>query len=291
MLAVIFDQSITARDVVGKAVLRDHLTVQPHLVLLDGVESAVYLGLLWVQPGRILGTTALGKVLSVGLDLSRKIEGRKVLVFPYSVTYGGLGTEIDGVMAEEAVVPHDTVVEVPEEADWRYLFLPHLSIIEQLKRLAKGLRVLVVGTGLLGSLALSLLRNDAVRIGALYDQSITLEGVERVREISGEWELVFLSSMKTWIRGEISRLSSPPTVVIPRVSRSWPLNITKNVVELFPRISTNLQGLLESKEVTEVLNKVVGFSDDILSSIPTPKAGVVVDFQKALPKLKVMESA
>ncbi|BBD73897.1 alcohol dehydrogenase [Sulfodiicoccus acidiphilus] len=286
MLAIIFDQSITARDVVKRPVLRDHLLVSPELVLLDGVENAVFLGLLWVQPWRILGTTALARVSATGLEVSKKLEGKKVLVFPFSNSYGGLGTDIDGVMAEEALVPSDVVVEVPDSADWKYLLYPHLSLIEQIISEVRDSKVLIVGGGLTGMLAAALLPDVASKVGLFTEGSVplTLEGVEKVGQISGDWDAILLSSMKSWIRGSLSALDAP-RVILPRFSRTWPLNLFKNTLEIFPKPSTYVSHLLGSKRIAKVLESVVGFSDDVLASIPTSKPAVVVEFKRALYKL------
>ncbi|MEM4139419.1 MAG: zinc-binding alcohol dehydrogenase family protein, partial [Sulfolobaceae archaeon] len=84
MLAIIFNQGINVMDVVERPLYRDYYQVKTEKVLLDGIENAIYLGLLWVEPQRVLGTFGIVKILRSGLDADKSQEGKYAVTLGYS---------------------------------------------------------------------------------------------------------------------------------------------------------------------------------------------------------------
>ncbi|MEM0173203.1 MAG: hypothetical protein QXI16_01700 [Sulfolobaceae archaeon] len=112
MLAIIFNQGINVMYVVERPLYRDYYQVKTEKVLLDGIENAIYLGLLWVEPQRVLGTFGIVKILRSGLDADKSQEGKYAVTLGYSKKYGGLGSEIDGILAERPIIPEDSIVPI-----------------------------------------------------------------------------------------------------------------------------------------------------------------------------------
>ncbi|AHC51740.1 alcohol dehydrogenase [Sulfolobus acidocaldarius SUSAZ] len=291
MKAIVFDLGITRKDVVEKPINKDYLMVTPIKALISGLENAIYSGFLWVEPNRILGSSGIVKINNVGIDVDKSLEGKTAVVLPYSNRYGGIGTEIDGILAEKAVIPLDSIVTIPEDYSVKYVIYPYVSIGLQLRKIFKGYNVLIAGGGISSYISALALVGYANRV-AVYNEDgytdIRLYGVEEIKK--GEnyhWEALFITTMRAWIRVELGLLNDENKIVaIPRLLNSWPTAIPANLEIKFVK-PAKMDGVLNyiDDEVSEkVFNQLIILSDDIISSLPTPRPGVIVDMEKEFKK-------
>lgn len=191
MKALVFNLGITINDVPEKQVNRDYVLLKPKRVLVNGLENSIYVGLLWVEPTRILGSTGIGRIENVGLDIDKSLEGKLVLVLPYSQTYGGIGTEIDGILAEKATVPLDSIVILPQSNfNEKYILYPYVSFALQLPKYISSGNTLIIGSGLYGITSALYLRDVVSKVAVYREDGINpkIVGVEEIRHLSQEWE-------------------------------------------------------------------------------------------------------
>lgn len=284
MISIIFNQGITPKDVVERPINSDFVLVSPDKVLLTFIENSIYLGLLWVKPWRILGSIGVGKIEAVGLDLDSSLQGKNVLVLPYSKKYGGIGTEIDGLLAEKAVVPEDAIVTLPDNFSDKILLYPFVSIATQIEELVKGEKVLIMGSGILGLLTYQYLLDNSIDVSIYTDvPGKRLQGVKEVRNLEGgKWDVVILSTMRAWARYVAERLiNEGGRIIVPTFMNTWPPTLPSKSIRVYPK---KIDGLVQKTEriSDKFFNENVAYSDDILASIPTSKNGVIVNVKKAL---------
>jgi len=286
MNAIVFDLGITMEDIVERPVLNDHLQVVPIKALISGLENSIYVGLLWVRPETILGSTGLVKVNAIGLDVEPQLEGKLGIVLPYSKKYGGVGTEIDGILAEKSVIPQDAFVPIPSNYDDRLLLYPFVSIGLQLRRILQGLNVLIIGDGLTGLISANMIVGYANKVGILRDElsyKIKMYGIEEIKEFNSSWDVILITTMRSWARVLASNLSSDTMVVLPKFMNSWPVFLPNNNVKFIE--PTKVNGVFEyiENEISDKFFKeIIGLSNDLLSSIPSSKPGIIVDVTKSL---------
>ena len=287
MNAIVFDLGITMEDIVEKPVLNDHLQVAPIKALISGLENSIYAGLLWVRPETILGSTGLVKVNAAGLDVEPQLEGKLGIVLPYSKKYGGVGTEIDGILAEKSVIPQDTFVQIPSEHyDDRLLLYPFVSIGLQLRKILRGLNTLIIGDGLTGLISANMLVGYANKIGMLRDEfsyKIKIYGVEEIKEINSSWDSILITTMRSWARVLVSNLPSDIMIILPKFMNSWPVVIPNNNVKFIEPAKINgVFEYIEDEISDKFFKEIIGISDDLFSSIPSSKPGIIVDVTKRL---------
>ncbi|MFP3170076.1 MAG: zinc-binding alcohol dehydrogenase family protein [Sulfolobaceae archaeon] len=284
MKAIVFDLGITMKDVVERPINKDYVMVSPSLVLLTGIENAIYTGFLWVEPKRILGSTGIVKVRNAGIEVDKNIEGKKAIVLPYSKKYGGIGTEIDGILAENAVVPSDSLVILPNDYDVKYILYPFVSIGLQLRKIVRGFNVLIIGGGLVSYISALTLVGYANRIYLYNDEGykVRLYGVEEVKD-GGNWDIVFAGSMRSWIRILLQLGSKEGDILaLPRFLNSWPSIIPTrlNVKFIEPIKMDGVFDYIEDEISDKLFNELVVSSDSLEASIPTPKPGVILNVEK-----------
>ncbi|EZQ03187.1 alcohol dehydrogenase [Candidatus Acidianus copahuensis] len=283
MISVIFNQGIMIQDIVEKPIDRDFVMVRPEKVLISFIENSIYLGVLWVKPWRIIGSIGTGKIEAVGLDVDSSLNGKKVLIMPFSKKYGGIGTEIDGLLSETAVIPDDSIFEIPSDYEDKILLYPFASIATQIAERYKGERVLIIGSGIT-SILTHLALTPYSEVNIFTDIQIPKElGITPIKNPEKKWDVVVVATMRSWARYAAEKLiTDNGTVVIPTFMSSWPPACPKNSVKIYPE---KVQGALQllDKIPEKIFNILIGYSDDIMSSIPTSKNGVIVEVNKAIP--------
>ncbi|MEM1629470.1 MAG: zinc-binding alcohol dehydrogenase family protein [Saccharolobus sp.] len=280
MKAVIFNLGITLADVPENQVNKDFVLLKPLRVLIDGIENAIYVGLLWVEPWRVLGTTGIGRILSVGLDIDKSLEGKLVLVLPYSQTYGGIGTEIDGLLSERSVVPFDSIIVLPQSRFIeKYILYPYVSFAFQLENVIENGSTLIVGSGIYGIISALYLKNIVTKINIYREDGINpkLIGVEEIKHLSPNWDNIIITTFRSWVRGFIEDLTKNGTrVIMPKLMNSWPVISSNRIKYIIPKEVDGVLEFIENKIGDNLFQELISFSTDILASFPTPKAGVVI---------------
>ncbi|BCS91817.1 hypothetical protein L3N51_00303 [Metallosphaera sp. J1] len=274
MKSVVFNQGIIKAEVPEIPVGRNFVELSTEQALVDGIENGIYLGLIWVRPGTILGGIGLGRVRDVGIDVDQSIMGKLALVMPYSRSFGGIGTETHGVLAERAVVPVDSVVILPEGIDERALLLPLISMALEIKERVRGGSVLAMGTGLITRILADLI-GDLVMVED--------DGSSRNSAMERKWDYIIVSTVRGWARYLAEKMIGPDgKIIIPKFMNSWPPFMPSSSEVVYPTVRKDAFKYLDSKESDKMIKNFVGKSENVLASIPTPKPGVIVNVKKSL---------
>ncbi|BCU71307.1 zinc-binding alcohol dehydrogenase family protein [Stygiolobus caldivivus] len=284
MKAIVFDLGITVKDVIEQPINKDFVMVTPSTVLFTGLENAIYTGFLWVEPKRILGSTGIVKIRNVGIEVDKNIEGKNAVVLPYSKKYGGIGTEIDGILSEYAVIPEDSIVVLPDNFNIKYVLYPFVSIGLQLRKIVKGFNVLIVGGGLVSYISSLALVGYASRVYLYNDEGykVRLYGVEEIKD-GGSWDIIFAGSMRSWIRVALQFSSKEGDILaLPKFLNSWPAIIPTrlNVRLIEPMKMDGVFEFIDDEITDKIFQELVVSSDSLESSIPTPKPGVLFNAEK-----------
>ncbi len=284
MISILFNQGIIPADVVERPIDEDFVSVIPDRVLLSSIENSIFVGLLWVKPWTIIGSIGIGKVEDVGIGVDEGLKGRTVLVLPYSPRYGGIGTEINGLLAERANVPSDAIVTLPENPPDKLLLYPFASLALQIKDYAEGKEVLIVGSGLTALFTYLALKDSAV-IGVYTDDDVKFPYAQKIKKSDRKWDIVVISTMKGWARAVADLLvKDNGKVVIPKFLNSWPAIVPKNSLFIPPLPRDDVIPFINREVTSKVFEENVGYADDVISAIPTSKNAVIVDVKKALKK-------
>ncbi len=291
MKSLVFDQGITPRDIPRGALGKDQVMITPCRVLISAIENAIYLGLLWVNPSTIIGSIGIGKVSGVGLAIDPSLNGRRVLVTPYS-HHGGIGTELNGILAEEAIVPYDSIEILPNDLEDEAILLPFVSFARRVVEEIGGGNLLIIGGGLF-SLALAMLVRDKVnKIGMMSEESVSpfkQFGVEEITNIEKKWDYVVISTFRAWARViSSSLLKDKGRIFIPKIMNSWPV-LMSPAMEKVPvnDISVDDYNILRKKFNKKIIEQFITFSDDFYTSIPSSGLGTIVRTEIAFKNLRV----
>ncbi|WP_338599642.1 zinc-binding alcohol dehydrogenase family protein [Sulfolobus tengchongensis] len=280
MKALTFNLGITINDVPEKEVNRDFVLIRPTRVLINGLENAIYVGLLWVEPFRILGSTGIGKIESVGLDIDKSLEGKLVLVLPYSQTYGGIGTEIDGLLSEKASIPFDSIVLLPQSKfSEKYILYPYASFALQLPNYINNGNTLIIGSGLYGIISALYLKDIVSKVIIYREDGVSpkIIGVEETRHLSQEWDNIIITTFKSWVRAFLDDISKSNTrVIMPKLMNTWPLVSSNKIRFIIPKEIDGALEFIDKKISDKLFSELVAFSNDLLASFPASKAGVII---------------
>ncbi|BDB97017.1 zinc-binding alcohol dehydrogenase family protein [Saccharolobus caldissimus] len=280
MKAVVFNLGITVAELPERQINKDFVLLKPLRVLINGLENAIYVGLLWVEPWRILGSTGIGRVENVGLDIDKNLEGKLVLILPYSQSYGGIGTEIDGLLCEKAVIPFDSIVILPQSKfNEKYILYPYVSFAFQLVNQLNNGSTLIIGSGLYGIISALYLKDLVTKVSVYREDGINpkIIGVEEVKHISQEWDNIIITTFKSWIRAHIEDFVKNNTkVIMPKLMNSWPLISSNKITYIAPKEVDGVIEYINNKISDRLFQEVVSFSGDILTSFPATKAGVIL---------------
>ncbi|EHP68576.1 MAG: alcohol dehydrogenase [Metallosphaera yellowstonensis] len=278
MKSIVFNQGIIQKDVPERPVEQDHVEVEAEKVLLNGIENAIYLGFLWVQPNLILGGTGTAKVTATALNVDPSLSGKRVLVLPFSPSRGGIGSEIDGILAERSIVPQDSIVQISEGLGDNVLLYPFISVALDIKDLISDGSTLIIGSGLTALITTALLEEVEVYVG---EGDLKPAGARTIRSLDGKWDNVVITTLRGWARYVAEKIvNEKGKIVIPRFLKSWPPSFPRNTLFVEPRKRQDVLQYLNSQKVIEIMRTYVGFSEDVLASIPTPRPGVIVDIKK-----------
>ena len=288
MKALVFQYDVRVVDKPHPPVPKEHLLIKVHAVALDGIENAIYGSLLWVEPGRILGVEGYGRVELLGVDSDTIFSGKLVAGYPKTIR-GVPGVEYDGWAAEYTSQPSSGVGLLPDDVDdvIAAATAGSASIALYVAEKSVGKNLLVVGSGYTGVLAAYFARH-AVSIGLVGNVRKGLRGIVRgfvnsiynyskLKELKGEWDIVFLSSLDARARMYIRGLYGTTSVIVHpwlELLSTSIRGLTHIEVASWTRIGEAYQ---ELRRVDEDLRKeLTAVVDSFEAALPVPKAKVIV---------------
>ncbi|BBG24611.1 hypothetical protein [Sulfuracidifex tepidarius] len=292
MKSLVFDQGIIPKDIPAKQVGKNQVAIKPCRVLISSIENSIYLGLLWVNPSTVLGSIGMGKVAEVGVELDPSLRGRKVLVSPYS-SQGGIGTEIDGLLTEEAVIPYDAIEVLPNDIGEEAVLLPFITFARKVKEKVGGGNLLLIGGGLF-SLTVSILLSDQMSsIGLITEEKAGMFrqfGVEDISNLERKWDYVIISTMRTWARFvSPSLIREKGKIFVPNIMKSWPVIMSPEMEKInINDINEEDYFILRKKINLKTLEQFLTFSDDFSTAIPSSGLGTIVRTDIAFKRLIIL---
>lgn len=288
MKALVFQYNAIVVDKPKPPIPYSHVLIKVHAVALNALENSVYGGLLWVEPGRVLGAEGYGRVEYLGVDSDTSFSGRLVSSLP-KTERGIPGVDYDGYAAEYTSQPSSGIGLLPREVDdiVAAALASSTSIALYVAERSRGKNLLVIGSGYTGILT-AYFSKQAVNIVLIGNPSRKLKGIARgftnalynynkLSDIKGEWDIVFLSSLDARARMYIRDIGRASTVIV----HPW--------LEL---LSTSIRGLTRvevagwtrvgeayhaGKQLPEELrDNLVKVIDNLESALPVTAPRVVV---------------
>lgn len=292
MKALVFQYDARVVDKPRPPIPKEHLLIKVHAVALDGIENAIYGSLLWVEPGRILGVEGYGRVELLGVDTDTIFSGKLVAGYPKTMK-GVPGVEYDGWAAEYTSQPNSGVGLLPDDIDdvIAAATAGSGSIALYVAEKSVGKNLLVIGSGYTGILTTYFARH-AVSIGLVGNVRKGLRGIVRgfvnsiynyskLKELKGEWDIVFLSSLDARARMYIRGLYGTTSVIVHpwlELLSTSIRGLTRIEVAGWTRIGEAYQ---ELKRVDEDLRKeLTAIVDSFEAALPVPRAKVIVRLVK-----------
>jgi len=290
--ALVFQYDARVVDKPRPPVSMEHLLIKVHAVALDGIENAIYGSLLWVEPGRILGVEGYGRVELLGVDADTVFSGKLVAGYPKTMK-GIPGVDYDGWAAEYTSQPSSGVGLLPDDIDdiIAAATVGSGSIALYVAEKSVGKNLLIIGSGYTGVLAAYFARH-AVNIGLVGNVGKGLRGIIRgfvnsiynyskLKELKGEWDIVFLSSLDARARMYIRGLYGTTSVIV----HPW-LELLSTSIRGLARIEvagwTRIgEAYQELRRVDEDLRKeLTAIVDSFEAALPVPRAKVIVRLVK-----------
>ncbi len=178
--------------------------------LATGFEFCVAAGFIWAPSARVLGSSGFyGKVVEAGVDADRSLIGRYVALKCFKPrTYGVMGVDYDGCLAEYVAVPEDLVEPLPagKEDHCGASAKALLRVAGYVVERAKGLRLVIAGAGFVGvHAALNAVEEASMVCVATRRKDLKRElekaGVKVVKpdKLEGKYDVVFISSASAYM--------------------------------------------------------------------------------------------
>ncbi len=311
MKAVVKDYELTVKDVPLPEIPRGWVLVKVVSAAWGGLEEAVALNMVWVEPGRVLGMQGYGTVVQLGVAAPKNLSGKRVVVGRLPAPYGipGYsrrvwslvyevaplpGTAYDGWLAEYAALPSSALTEV-ESADPELAALATSAAIawvagRELTVAVEGEKIAVVGSGLTAFLASYAAKEMGKEAPVFVDDDRWLHyarelGVEarRVSELASEvepgrgFDAIFLATIDPYTASYAVEAIGVEGLLLlhPAYAYVKPPSTVKGRVRLlasFPG-QTGIQLLRMVRDVVEEATMVVQGLE--LPSIPRPKPFII----------------
>lgn len=292
MKALVFQYDARVVDKPRPPVPMEHLLIKVHAVALDGIENAIYGSLLWVEPGRILGVEGYGRVELLGVDSDTAFSGKLVAGYPKTVR-GIPGVDYDGWAAEYTSQPSSGVGLLPDNIDDIVAAATAGSggIALYVAERSIGKNLLVIGSGYTGVLA-ALFAKHAVNIGLVGNVGKGLRGIVRgfvnsiysynkLKELKGEWDIVFLSSLDARARMYIRGLHGTTSVIVHpwlELLSTSIRGLTRIEVAGWTRIGEAYQKLRRVDE--DLKRELTVIVDNFEAALPAPRAKVIIKLKE-----------
>ncbi|WP_054837681.1 hypothetical protein [Sulfuracidifex metallicus] len=179
------------------------------------------------------------------------LRGRRILVTPYSA-YGGIGTELNGLLSEEANVPYDSIEVIPGDVQEEALLLPFVSFARKVKERINGGTLLMLGGGLVSLITSAILKDYVSEIGVFTEGNVLpfkQFGVEIISNLDKKWDNIIISTTRSWARLVAPRLlRSTGKIFMPKIMNSWPLILSRDI-EIVPINEINDEDYLILKKI------------------------------------------
>ncbi|UXD22588.1 hypothetical protein IPA_06490 [Ignicoccus pacificus DSM 13166] len=147
MRAVVFKGDLVIEDRPIPPVPEGHLLVKVERSVVGPLERGLKRGLVWVEPGRVVGMEGYGRVEETGANTN--IKKGEIVSSPILVNESDIvGVHVDGFLAEYAIVPESAVEPLPEGRPEHLALAGTGALASWLKEKLEGYRALLIGGGL-----------------------------------------------------------------------------------------------------------------------------------------------
>ncbi|ALU12609.1 hypothetical protein EYM_05670 [Ignicoccus islandicus DSM 13165] len=124
-----------------------HLLVKIEKAVVGPLERGLVRGLIWVEPGRIVGMEGYGIVEEPGINAN--VERGSIVSSPVITSEGSIiGVHLDGTLSEYFVVPEKDVEVLPPGNPLKLALAGTGAIASWIKKRIEGKKALLIGSGL-----------------------------------------------------------------------------------------------------------------------------------------------
>lgn len=168
------------------------------------IERATVLGIQPIEPGRVLGSFGVMRIVERGVGV-KDIGPGQVVAVPAYCTGRIIGVDMDGLLADYASVPRECVRPVP--SDYLSPLTPlwlEFSFLDGLREAVAGRDTLAIGCGFTGYVTASYIRGVADLTVACVERGLMEEigklGVRTMMldSVEGSYDVVVLEPLSTY---------------------------------------------------------------------------------------------
>jgi hypothetical protein len=158
-----------------------------------------------------------------------------------------------------------------------------VSFALQLPKYISSGNTLIIGSGLYGITSALYLRDVVSKVAVYREDGINpkIVGVEEIRHLSQEWDNIVITTFRSWIRAFVDHISKSNTkIIMPKLMNTWPVVSSTKAIFIPPREVDGVLEFIDKKITDKLFNELVSFSNDLLTSFPSPRAGVVINTEE-----------
>lgn len=261
--------------------------------VIGALEKFIFRRPYLIPNYRIIGSQGIVRVIE-GLNINKDLVGKIALIKPSKHdTY--LGVSVDGILCNYAVVNSQFLIPIPEKViKNKYSpLLAEILWIPKIIKIIKGLKVLIVGSGLLSYITSRFISKYVTKLTVSYVNKVLVREIRdlplelrKINNIEGGYDVIIPFLIKHPILSKLLEFSKDKATIIinPLILRNLiSLNLkalVKKVRIVFPQIEsvefldTCLDILSKNKRV---LAKYVSFTKNLEEALLINNLRVIVD--------------
>ena len=240
---------------------------------------------------RVLGSQGLIRVIE-GVNVDSRIISKLFIVKPKGPK-GTLGLDVDGILCNYACIHKDYLIPVPQTVldKPQYTLLSEIYWLNKLLKIVKGMKVLIVGTGLISYLTSWFIHKYVSKLTIAYVDDVVVREIrdlpvelKRLSNLDKSFDIVIpLMNSPLITRLSIKYTSSKSVIAIPPqlISRLMPLTFIKDRLTLVDLGSISHLGIERLAEVIDknvrVIRNYVCAVKDLNECIRVKNLRVIVD--------------
>ena len=261
-------------------------------VIVGPIERYLITHPYMLSSDRVLGSQGLVRGIE-GVNVNSEVIGKLFIVKPKGPK-GTLGLDVDGILCNYACIHKDylipasqTVLDKPQ-----YTLLSEIYWLNKLLKIVKGMKVLIVGTGLISYLTSWFIHKYVSKLTIAYVDDVVVREIrdlpvelKRLSNLDKSFDIVIpLMNSPLITRLSIKYASSKSVVAIPPqlISKLMPLTLVGRRLTLIDLGSISHLGIERLAEVIDknerVIRKYVCAVKDLSECIRVKSLRVIVDF-------------
>ncbi len=144
MKALVFEGTLEIKELDIPPIPKGHVLVKVEKFVIGPVEKSLAHGIIWVEPGRVLGVEGFGRVVERGVEAEIPIGSYMASPIDYGKV---VGVEVDGMSANFAVLPANKDFVIDKNDEKKMALIASGAVAKRELELVEG-ETLVIGGGL-----------------------------------------------------------------------------------------------------------------------------------------------